>query len=397
MTTPLLLILVVAIAYLATHVAYEWLARRLLVVSGAEYLVLGVLLGPQVSGLFPADAAVQFRPLVILGIGWLGLAVGMQFRLQRLLRIPAVRYRLSLVQSVCTLALVGAGASMAVAYVYQLPAAVAVIPGMALGAIAVASTPTGLDVAFGRTATRAPVLEQIEVALGMDALVSVLGFGLLLAWAHAAPPVAVRALTTTEWVVVTLGIGLVGGTLFHLFLGEERDADRLFVSLAGAVIVTSGAAAYLDLSPALAALVMGALLANTMRSPAPVQRVLAASERPLYYTLLLLAGASWAADSAFGWWLVLAHYVVLRTLAKLWGSGVVTWMNRAHPDVGLDWGRGLIGQGRLAIALALDYARRSDLPQGDLVFTCAALSVLFTEFAGARFVRSVAGPLMGRG
>jgi Kef-type K+ transport system membrane component KefB len=299
-SAPLLLILVVAIAYLATHVAYEWLARRLLIVSGAEYLVLGVLLGPQVSGLFPTSAAAQFTPIVILGIGWLGLSVGMQFRLQRLIRVPAFKYRLSLVQSLLTLTLVAAGVSYATAYVYQVPMAVAMIPGIALGAIAVASTPAGLDVAYGRSGIRAPVLQQIEVALGMDALVSVVAFGLLLAWAHGTTPVAVRALTMTEWVVVTLGIGVVGGTLFHLFLGEEKHPDRLFVSLAGAVVITSGAAAYLELSPAMAALVMGVLLANTMRSPKPVQQVLAASERPLYYSLLVLAGASWQSEQMIG-------------------------------------------------------------------------------------------------
>jgi Kef-type K+ transport system membrane component KefB len=393
-SAPLLLILVVAIAYLATHVAYEWLARRLLIVSGAEYLVLGVLLGPQVSGLFPTSAAAQFTPIVILGIGWLGLSVGMQFRLQRLIRVPAFKYRLSLVQSLLTLTLVAAGVSYATAYVYQVPMAVAMIPGIALGAIAVASTPAGLDVAYGRSGIRAPVLQQIEVALGMDALVSVVAFGLLLAWAHGTTPVAVRALTMTEWVVVTLGIGVVGGTLFHLFLGEEKHPDRLFVSLAGAVVITSGAAAYLELSPAMAALVMGVLLANTMRSPKPVQQVLAASERPLYYSLLVLAGASWQSEQMIGWWLVIAHYVVLRTLSKLWGSGIVTWLNRAQPMVGLDWGRALIGQGRLTIVLALDYARRTDLPNSDLVFTCAIVSVLFTEFAAARFVRSAVGPLL---
>ena len=32
-------------AYLAAHVAFGWLARRYLIVSGAEYLLLGILLG----------------------------------------------------------------------------------------------------------------------------------------------------------------------------------------------------------------------------------------------------------------------------------------------------------------------------------------------------------------
>ncbi len=234
---------------------------------------------------------------------------------------------------------------------------------------------------------------SIEVAHGMDALVSILAFGLLIAATHEAVPLMTRSLTTTEWVVVTLGIGVVGGALFHLFLGAERSIDRLFISLGGAVILTSGAASYLELSPTLAAFAMGVVLANTLRQPAPVNEVLRTGERPLYYVLLLLAGASWAPDANVVWWLVIMHYVVLRTIAKLWGTGIVTWINRAQGDVGLDWGRALMGQGRLTIALALDYSRRG-MPYGDVIFTCAAVSVLFTEFFAARFVRSAAAPLL---
>ncbi|WP_337171944.1 hypothetical protein [Gemmatimonas aurantiaca] len=397
MTTPLLLILVAALAFLATHVAYEWLAKRLLIVSGAEYLILGVLLGPQVTGLFTPAAIEAFQPIAILGIGWMGITAALPLRLQRLVRIPAVHYRLALVEAIATLALVTAGAVSALHVAFEVDVAMALAPALCLGAIAVASTPAGLDVAYGDqrndSRRRAPVLLQIEVANGMDAFLSVLAFGIMIAMMHVAAPVMIRALTTTEWVVVTLGIGAVGGTLFHLFLGNERSPDRLFISLGGAVILTSGAAAYLNLSPTLAAFVMGVILVNSLRHTGPVEEVLRGAERPLYYVLLLLAGASWAPASNVVWWLVIIHYVVLRTLAKLWGTGIVTWLNGAQSEVGLDWGRALIGQGRLTIALALDYSRRG-LPYGDVIFTCAAVSVVFTEFFAARFVRSVAAPLV---
>ncbi|MBL0940304.1 MAG: hypothetical protein IBJ03_15520 [Gemmatimonadaceae bacterium] len=393
MTTPLLLILVAAVAFLATHVAYEWLAKRLLIVSGAEYLVLGVLLGPQVTGLFSATAIEAFEPIIILGIGWMGISAAMPLRLQRLVRIPSVPYRTSLVESLATFAMVGAGATSAISYGFQTPWREVLAPGLVLGAIAVASTSAGLDVAFGERKRSAPVLQQIEVANHLNSVFSVLAFGILMATMHDTVPLMVRALTLTEWVVVTLVIGVVGGTLFHLFLGGEQSSDRLFISLGGAIILASGAAAYLRLSPSLALFAMGVILVNSLRHPGAVQEVLRTGERPLYYALLLLAGASWKPDNNIAWWLVIMHYVVLRTLAKLWGTGIVTWFNGAQASVGLDWGRALIGQGRLTIALAFDYSRRG-LPYGDLIFTCAAVSVLFSEFFAARFVRAVATPLL---
>ncbi|BAH37317.1 MAG TPA: hypothetical protein DGD08_00825 [Gemmatimonas aurantiaca] len=393
MTTPLILILVAALAFLATHVAYEWLAKRLLIVSGAEYLVLGVLLGPQVTGLLTPSAIEAFQPIVILGIGWMGITSAMPLRLQRLVRVPSMHYRLAVVEALTTLGLVTLGAMSALHVAFEVDYATALAPALCLGAIAVASTPAGLDVAYGGQRRRAPVLQQIEVANGMDAFVSVLAFGIMIAVMHVSAPVTMRALTTTEWVVITLGIGVAGGTLFHLFLGDEQSPDRLFISLGGAVILTAGAAAYLNLSPSLAAFVMGVILVNSLRQPGAVVDVLRSGERPLYYVLLLLAGASWSPTSNVVWWLVIIHYVVLRTIAKLWGTGIVTWINRATSQVGLDWGRALIGQGRLTIALALDYSRRG-LPYGDVIFTCAAVSVLFTEFFAARFVRSAAAPLL---
>jgi uncharacterized membrane protein YgcG len=393
-SAALLLILVVATAYLATHIAYEWLAKRLLIVSGAEYLVLGILLGPVGTGLFPADAAETFRPLIIFGTGWIGLTVGIKFKLTEMVRIPAVRFRTALVQALITFATVAAGVTYALEAAFALERAVALIPGIALGAIGVASTSAGLEVSVDARRSRAPLVRQIEVAFGMDGFIAVLASGLLLAFVHDVPPGLTRPLTTTEWAVVSIGIGVASGAMYHLFLGDERNTDRVFISLAGAAILACGTAAYLELSPVFAGVVMGVTIANSSRSTKAIESVLAAAERPLYLTLLILAGALWQPSGTFTLILVIIFYFILRLLGKLYGTGLATWWNGGNNVVGLDWGRALIGQGRLTLVLALDYARRPELPAGDAVFTCALLSVLFTELFAARFLRSVIGPVL---
>jgi hypothetical protein len=71
-----------------------------------------------------------------------------------------------------------------------------------------------------------------------------------------------------------------------------------------------------------------------------------------------------------------------------------TRWNGATAQLGGDWGKALIGQGRLTVAMALDYARRPELPIGDVVFTAALASVLLTEFAAARLVRAALLPIV---
>ncbi len=396
MSASLALTLVVATAYLATHLLYEWLAKRLLIVSGAEYLVLGILLGPLVSGVIPIEAAESFGPIVVLGTGWIGLTVGMQFYLPQLVRITGVTFRLAVIESFVTFGAVTAAMWWALPALGLASDFWAIVPALALGAIAVASTPAGLDLVLRDRDRKArePVVHQLETSLGVNAFVAIVASGVLLAWVHRAPTTAVIRPTPTEWAVITVGIGVLGGTLFHLFLGEERNVDRLIVALGGAVILASGAAAYLGVSPILATMVIGIVLVNTSRGRMELRTVLAAAERPFYYVLLLLAGLSWRPSSSSTVLAVLLLYVVTRTLSKVYATRISTVWNDAEPRLGRTWGQALIGQGRLTVALALDYARRPELPIGDVVFTAALASVLLTEFAAARLVRAVLAPIV---
>lgn len=394
MSASLVLIIVVATAYLATHLLYEWLAKRLLIVSGAEYLVLGILLGPQVTGVIPIEAANAFGPIIVLGIGWIGLTVGMQFYLPRLVRISGLTFRLAVIESLVTLGVVGGVLWWAFPALELTSEFWAIVPALALGAIAVASTPAGLDIALRDRKRREPVVNQLETSLGVNAFVAIVTVGILFAWVHRAPVNATRPPTPTEWAVITVGVGVLGGTLFHLFLGEERKVDRLVVSLGGAVILASGTAAYLNVSPLLATLVIGIVLVNTSRGRAELRTVLAGAERPFYYVLLLLAGLSWRPTTSWTVLAVIALYVFTRTGTKVYATRWSTRWNGATAQLGGDWGKALIGQGRLTVAMALDYARRPELPIGDVVFTAALASVLLTEFAAARLVRAALLPIV---
>lgn len=394
MSAALVLIIVVATAYLATHLLYEWLAKRLLIVSGAEYLVLGILLGPQVSGVIGPEAAASFGPIVVLGTGWIGLTVGMQYYLPRLVRIAGLTFRLAVIESLITLATVAAAIWWVLPQVGLTSSYWAVVPALALGALAVASTPAGLDMVLQDRTRREPVVQQLETSLGVNAFVAIVTMGVLFSWVHRAPAMEIRPPTPTEWVVITIGVGVIAGILFHLFIGEEHKLDRVLVSFVGAVILASGAAAYLNVSPLLATMVIGIVLVNTSRSRDELRTVLAQAERPFYYVLLLLAGVSWRPSTSWAFVAVLLLYLVTRTVSKVYAARYTTVWNGAASQLGRDWGKGMIGQGRLTVALALDYARRPELPMGDVVFTVALVSVLMTEFAAARFVRAAMRPLM---
>lgn len=388
MNPRLLLILIVAGAYLAAHLAAEWLARRHLIVSGAEYLLLGVLLGPEVSGILQATTAGSFGPFLTLAFGWVGALVGAQFYLTEVARIPAAHFGVAATQAVIALTATAALTAAGCVWWFDLTWQEAAVPGVAMGAIAVSSAPTGIAVASFKLRERGFLIRQLHVSTAVDGLIAIVTFGILLAVSHSAPAGDTRPPTPTEWAVITLAIGLVGGLLFYLFVGAEREIDRLFIALGGALILTSGAAAYLRLSPLLPACLVGLVLVNTSPRRNEIRHVLSGVERPLYFVLLIFAGAAWRPEGSA--WLVYASLlVVARIVAKVAGARLAARLHGMLPLLGPRWGFGLIGHGGLAVAIALNYRLYDDSPLASVVFGAALVSVLITDVLSGRVVEAL--------
>ena len=78
--TVVLLVVMIGVAYVLAHNVVERLQRRFLVVSGAEYLLLGVLLGLS-SGIAGQgkENLLGLFPVIALAAGWVGLLRGTDF------------------------------------------------------------------------------------------------------------------------------------------------------------------------------------------------------------------------------------------------------------------------------------------------------------------------------
>ena len=393
MSNALFLVLVAVVAYVAAHVVVDWIGRKYMVVSGAEYLVLGIVLGPSVTRVLTPEVVDSFAPITTLALGWMGTAVGMRLYLADLVKIPGLTFRIALVESALTFVLVGGVEMVVLAWLYEISYVEAALPAAALAGIATASSSAGVELAARRLNERGVEITQLGVSVLVNALVAVASFGLLASIWHRPVLVNDRPITATEWMAITLGIGVISGVLFHLFVGDERRPDRMFVSLAGGVIIVSGAAAFTGLSPLLAAIVFGGILVNTSHNRAELAATISRVERPLYFVLLIFAGAAWR-PSARAWVLPVLLFLASRALAKVGGTRLVTRANGMLPVLGPDWGRGLLGQGGLALAIALNYVYQDGGTLPYFVFTAAISSVLLTDLMSARLVHRVLAPLV---
>jgi hypothetical protein len=390
MQTTLTALAVVAVGYILAYVLFDRLRDRYGYVGGAEYVLLGVLLGPRVSGLLGAAQVQDLTPIVSLAAGWLGMLLGSYFRLPTLALLPRSHVATAFAEAVATFLAALAALLALFRFVAGQTWPDVVVQAVTLAAIATLSSPAAVDAFAGRARVRAPILPVLQLTARIDALVAVVAFGLVLAIYHqgeVAP--GVRTPTATEWAVINLAVGVASGVLFHLFLGprgsaeEPEGASRLFVALAGAIVVASGASYYLNLSPIYTNLILGFILSNSGSSHRDVTRLLLATERPVYLALLIFAGAAWSPGSVDLLFIAPA-FVAIRLAARYFG-GRLAGMHVAPPEMrtpGL--ARGLLAQGGIGVAIAVNYAQvRPDL-NPRLVLTATLLSVLLFEVVASR-------------
>jgi hypothetical protein len=385
MQTTLTALAVVAIGYILAYLLFDRLRDRYGYVGGAEYVLIGFILGPRVTGLLGAGQVQDLTPIVSLALGWLGMELGTYFRLRTLALQPASHIRIAFAEALTTFGV----ALVAMVGIFRYLVAEAwphaIVQAATLAAVATLCSPAAVDAFSERARRRDGILAALRLTARTDALVAVIAFGLVLAVYHrgdASPEV--RPPTATEWAVINLAVGIASGVLFHLFLGpvshldESEGESRLFVALAGAIVVASGASYYLNLSPIFTTLVLGFILANSGSSHRDVTRLLLATERPVYLALLLFAGAAWSPGTVD--LLFVAPVFVLVRLAARFVGGRIAGEHVAPPDLRTSQlARGLLSQGGLAVAIALNYSQVHPELDSRLLLTATLLSVLLFE------------------
>jgi hypothetical protein len=395
MQTTLAALAVIAVGYILAYLVFDRLRDRFGYVGGAEYVIIGFLLGPRMTGLLGAEEVQDLTPLVSLALGWLGMLLGTYFRLPALSRIHASHLSVAFTEAVATFAF-ALGALLALFhYLSGYTWSDAIIQAVTLAAVATLSSAAAVDALSQRQHPVSPLVPVLQLTARIDALVGVAAFGLLLAVFHQGQvSLTVRPPTATEWAVINLAVGIASGVLFHLFLGpgghtdEAQGRSRLFVALAGAIVVASGASYYLNLSPIYTNLVLGFILANSGSAHRDVARLLLSTERPVYLALLIFAGAAWSPSSP-ELLFVAPLFVVVRLAARFLGGWIAGRVS-APAEIRTPWlGRALLAQGGIAVALAVNYTQvRPDL-NGDLILTATLVSVLLFDIVASREVSEV--------
>jgi Kef-type K+ transport system membrane component KefB len=183
------------------------------------------------------------------------------------------------------------------------------------------------------------------------------------------------------WLLASVALGAVLGSLFHLLTLYRYTDSQLLVIVLGLVTFCGGAAHYLLLPPLFVNLIVGVVVANRSPQHLRLLQSLLRLEKPVYLILLALAGAMWNLPPLSILALV-PTFVILRLMGKLLGGAIATRTVQLTTGGLLGVGPGLLSHGGMALVIALSVKQFFPGLLGDLALSAAVLSILVGTLLG---------------
>lgn len=384
MSLVLLLLGLLVLSYIGGFLVGGRAIRGFGLPSGSEYVTLGFLVGPHVLGLVDRELLDAFAPIAHVALGWLALAMGLDYGFRRSRRVQPRRLLVGLAVAMATTASIAALVYLVADGLFSGKERLLIALGM--GAACAETTRHALRWVVQRYRARGPLSDILRDLADGDDLMAVLVVGAAFAL-HTDASLA-APLPAWSWMAVTIGMGVLLGVVAAVLLGKEFRLAESWGVLLGTAVFAIGMGARLQLSTLLVAFAMGVTIARLSRHRAQVRAMVRLTERPVLLPALLLAGASIdLLPFAEVWTTFVLVALGARLVLKL-ATGLlvrVAWreVHRAGPLLGL----GMLSAGTLSISVGLAFALRFPGPLGGTVLLTAVVTTILGEFIGPASLR----------
>ncbi len=352
------LVFLFALAYLAGTARVQALEKKLrvtnVVTAGLPFVFLGVIAHSRGVGILSESVLWELRPLLALGLGWIGFTTGFRFDSKLGDSIMPGTSGVSLITASVPFATIVAACALLLVFVEHSPANAmflrdAMVLGTA-GAMTAYNAPKLLQV----RGTAVPHIDRVASIVTLEQLAGFIGLLIVAAYFRPQDNSVAWHLPGTAWLFITLGMGtMIGGVVWGM-LGKIKAGPEFTVLILGSVCFTAGIASFLRISPLVVCFIVGLILVNLPgTSKAQIREALEHMERPVYLLFLLVAGSLWDVTKWQGWALML-----LFVPARLFGKWLAVKASRKEVASGLseEEQRSLIfsPMGALSIAIVVN-------------------------------------------
>jgi CBS domain-containing protein len=196
-------------------------------------------------------------------------------------------------------------------------------------------------------------------------------------------------LTAALEIVGAIVLGVLAGSVLSFILKRIKDTDKALAFTISSVLLVIGISITLKLGAILAAMTLGATIANLARRKRHTTFELVEKfSPPIYALFFVLAGAHLVLREITGWMIVMVLvYLAGRTAGKVLGSSFGAGWSHAADVVRKYLGLCLLSQAGVAIGLAIISSRLFQGEFGHAIIAIVMASTFVVEIFGPMFVK----------
>lgn len=386
MNQLLLLLLLLAAAYFGSLLAEGRAIRGFGLPSGAAWLVLGMLLGPHALRVFEGSTLLELEPLVIVGLGWTALVVGVDYGYVGERRIGWRGMGLGwLLSALCGMGVAASTWWYATTHL-ALRSTEAGITALAMALVSSETTRHAVRWISEARGADGPLARMLAEISDADDALPLLGLAVLMAYV-AQPSLSVDF--SIGWrLVVTLSLGVLIGLIAAGLLAQSLAFGESWLVIIGSALLGIGTSMRLGASALTVMFVVGVVISRSSHRHTELRKMLAPTERPVTLPLLLLAGAT--LEPTHTSWPVLGLVGIVigaRLAMKLVSGWIVAAFVPAARKSPSATGGALCASGTLAMSIGLYTYLNLKSPLGAELLLVAALATVLGELLGPAALR----------
>ncbi len=248
-------------------------------VSG--YIIGGLLIGPSFLNLIKAGEAADFNIVNEVALAAIAFSIGSEFLLKDIIKTGKDVL-------IITVAEVMGGAVILVFLVTYFIFKQSFEFSLVIASMSAATAPAGILMVIRELKAQGPLVRTILPVVAIDDAIGIMVFGISMSIAKLTSGVGSFSIIQIIWaplfeIIGSLLLGGILGFLLSYLAPKARGGrDELLSMVLGFILIGTGAANYLEVSPLLTCMALGAMLINLMQNANRVFNLIADFTPPIY-------------------------------------------------------------------------------------------------------------------
>ena len=358
------------------------------------YILIGVLIGQSGLKLIDAEAIKNLLSFNFFALGVIGFMIGGELHRDVFKKYGRQFFIILLSEGLGAFFLVSVLVA-GVALLTGLSPAVALALGLVFGAIASATAPAATTNVLWEHKTRGILTTTVLAIVALDDALALMLFAIACSIAtkltgHGGAGGVASAIGRTAYELGgAAAVGIAAALVLNFILRRVRDHDNALPFIIGALALITGLSNWLGVDIVLAAMVLGATLANLApRRSNPAFKIVERFAPPIYVLFFVVAGARLHIAGLSAWmWALTLPYIIGRSAGKMLGADLGARIGKAAPVLRKNLGLCLFSQAGVAVGLSILASARFGGEIGTAIIMIVAVTTFVLEILGPPCVK----------